>query len=201
MKPFDLTNPDRLTCDEMPPEMLATMKACAEAGARVEFYYNIPQRWREIDPAWVGSSAYRLWPLIGERREWRGGPCPMPVGTEVTAWLRNDDIKVYQPAKFRWEHSKLHPALDIIAYRVDFLPEAVPSENCVSCGRVIDTREKESGGDGLGAENDDGSWSCTSRCQDQHHRAVMIAELRAMRMRPEVRKMVDRFIAVVECGE
>ena len=161
MKPFDLTNPDRLTCDEMPPEMLATMKACAEAGARVEFYYNIPQRWREIDPAWVGSSAYRLWPLIGERREWRGGPCPVPAGAEVTVWLRNDDIKVYQPAKFRWEHSKMHSALDIIAYRVDFLPEAVPVPP----------------------------------------HAALIAEARAMRMRPDVRKMVDRFIAVVECGE
>ena len=163
MKPFDLTNPDHLTCDEMPPEMLAAMKACAKAGARVEsYYYYVAQgKWEEIDPGWGSGVIYRLWPLIGERREWRGGPCPVPAGAEVTAWLRNDDIKIYQPAKFRWWHSKLHPALDMIAYRVDFLPEAVPVPPY----------------------------------------AALITELRAMRMRPEVRKLVDRFIAVVECGE
>ena len=161
MKPFDLTNPDRLTCDEMPPEMLRQMQAAVKAGARVELYRGDIRDWKAISPVWATDLIYRLWPLIGERREWRGGPCPVPAGAEVTVWLRNDDIKVYQPAKFRWEHSKLHPALDIIAYRVDFLPEAVP---------VLP-------------------------------HAVMIAEARAMRMRPEVRKMVDRFIAVVECGE
>ena len=161
MKPFDLTNPDRLTCDDMPPEMLATMKACAKAGARVELRYNTAQKWEEIDPDWHVNLTYRLWPLIGERREWRGGPCPVPAGAEVTAWLRNDDIKIYQPAKFRWGHSKAHSALDIIAYRVDFLPEAVPIPP----------------------------------------HAALIADARAMRMRPEVRKLVEQLIAVVEGGE
>ena len=161
MKPFDLTNPDRLTCDEMPPEMLATMKACAEAGARVGYYNNELGEWIEIGPWFCADGAYRLWPLIGERREWRGGPCPVPAGAEVTAWLRNDDIKIYQPAKFRWGHSKAHSALDIIAYRVDFLPEAVPIPP----------------------------------------HAALIADARAMRMRPEVRKLVDRLIAVMEGGE
>ena len=162
MTPFDLTNPDRLTCDEMPPEMLATMKACAEAGARVELYRSVTNDWAESSRySWVGVLAYRPWPLIGERREWRGGPCPVPAGAEITAWLRNDDIKIYQPAKFRWAHSKLHPALDIIAYRVDSLSEALP---------VLP-------------------------------HGALIAEARAMRMRPEVRKLVDRFIVVVECGE
>ena len=161
MKPFDLTNPDRLTCDEMPPEMLATMKACSKAGARVESYQSASKYWAGISPVWVKTRAYRLWPLIGERREWRGGPCPVPAGAEVTAWLRNDDIKTYQPAKFRWEHSKMHPAMDIIAYRVDSLPEALP---------VLP-------------------------------HATLIAEARAMRMRPEVRGLVDRLIAVVEGGE
>ena len=161
MKPFDLTNPDHLTCDEMPPEMLAAMKACAKAGARVERYQSASKYWVGISPVWTMNIIYRLWPLIGERREWRGGPCPVPVGTEVTAWLRNDDIKIYQPAKFRWEHSKVHAALDIIAYRVDSLPEAVPVPP----------------------------------------HAALITELRAMRMRPEVRKLVDRLIAAVECGE
>ena len=163
MKPFDLTNPDRLTCDEMPPEMLATMKACAEAGARVELYRSVTNDWAESSRySWVGVLAYRPWPLIGERREWRGGPCPVPVGTEVTVWLRNGAIHSgYTGTGFGWEHSKAHAAMDIIAYRVDFLPEAVP---------ILP-------------------------------HAALIAEARAMRMRPEVRKMVERFIAAVECGE
>ena len=124
---IDLTNPDHLTCDEMPPEMLATMKACVDAGARVEYFSTVRRGWGEIKFPWFcADGAYRLWPLIGERREWRGGPCPVPAGTEVTVWRRNNDIRIYQPAKFRWGHSKVHSALDIIAYRVDFLPEAVP---------------------------------------------------------------------------
>ena len=158
---IDLTNPDHLTCDEMPPEMLATMKACVDAGARVEYFSTVRRGWGEIKFPWFcEDGVYRLWPLIGEYREWRGGPCPVPAGAVVTAWLRNDDIKINQPAKFRWEHSKLHAAMDIIAYRVDSLPEALPSPY-----------------------------------------AALITEARAMRMRPEVRKLVDRLIAVVECGE
>ena len=36
---------------------------------------------------------------------------------------------------------------------------------------------------------------------ERRYIASLITELRAMRMRPEVRKLVDRLIAVVECGE
>ena len=163
MKPFDLTNPDRLTCDEMPPEMLAAMKACAKAGARVEsYYYSVVQgKWEEIDPGWGSGVIYRLWPKIGERREWRGGPCPVPAGAVLMVWRRGSSFSNCVASSQRWGHSKVHSALDIIAYRVDSLPEAVP---------VLP-------------------------------HAALIAEARAMRMRPEVRKLVERFITVVECGE
>ena len=161
MKPLDLTNPDRLTCDEMPPKMLDAMKACADAGARVELYQSASKYWAGISPVWVKTRAYRLWPLIGERREWRGGPCPVPAGAEVTVWRRGSSLSNCVASSQRWGHSKMHPALDIIAYRVDSLPEAV---------HVLP-------------------------------HATLITELRAMRMRPEVRKLVERLIAVVECGE
>ena len=161
MKTYDLTNPDHLTCAQMPPEMLAIMKACAKAGARVELYQSASKYWAGIGPAWVKTRAYRLWPQIGERREWRCGPCPVPAGAEVTVWRRGSSLSNCVASSQRWEHSRVHADFDIIAYRVDFLPEAVPVPP----------------------------------------HAALIADARAMRMRPEVRKLVERFITMVEGGE
>lgn len=36
--------------------------------------------------------------------------------------------------------------------------------NCVRCGRIIDTRENEDGGDEFGCELSDGRWTCSEEC-------------------------------------
>lgn len=38
--------------------------------------------------------------------------------------------------------------------------------NCCNCGRIVDTREKDEGGDGFGAELSDGRWTCSPECWD-----------------------------------
>ena len=36
--------------------------------------------------------------------------------------------------------------------------------NCAVCGRVIDTRERENGGDDFGCQMSSGEWVCSSEC-------------------------------------
>ncbi len=40
--------------------------------------------------------------------------------------------------------------------------------NCVVCGRIVDTREKDDGGDGHGCEYPEG-WTCSSECAEKLH--------------------------------
>lgn len=40
--------------------------------------------------------------------------------------------------------------------------------NCVTCGRIVDTREKDEGGDGHGCEYPEG-WTCSSGCAEKLH--------------------------------
>lgn len=65
---------------------------------------------------------------------------------------------------------------DKIEEHIDFAyaQNAVPSQvtvkpvawiaNCCICGRIIDTREKETGGDEFGAAVDGDRWACSSKC-------------------------------------
>lgn len=36
--------------------------------------------------------------------------------------------------------------------------------SCVKCGRIVDTREAEDGGDTHGSQLSDGQWVCSSEC-------------------------------------
>jgi hypothetical protein len=47
---------------------------------------------------------------------------------------------------------------------------AVPAwlSNCVVCGRIVDTRETDEGGDGHGCEYPEG-WTCSSACAETLH--------------------------------
>lgn len=38
--------------------------------------------------------------------------------------------------------------------------------NCCMCGRIVDTREVEDGGDKFGAQSSDGTWTCSFECWD-----------------------------------
>jgi hypothetical protein len=38
--------------------------------------------------------------------------------------------------------------------------------NCCSCGRVVDTLEKEEGGDGHGAQLNNKKWICSEDCEN-----------------------------------
>lgn len=38
--------------------------------------------------------------------------------------------------------------------------------NCRYCGRIIDKREAEDGGDSYGCQHSDGLWTCSSECSD-----------------------------------
>lgn len=38
--------------------------------------------------------------------------------------------------------------------------------NCCNCGRIVDTRETDEGGDGFGAELSDDRWTCSPECWD-----------------------------------
>ena len=49
--------------------------------------------------------------------------------------------------------------------------------HCATCRRVIDMRETDEGGDGFGAENEDGTWSCSSGCQSEHYLNAANAKL------------------------
>lgn len=40
--------------------------------------------------------------------------------------------------------------------------------HCVVCGRIVDTREKDEGGDGHGCEYPEG-WTCSSECAEKLH--------------------------------
>ena len=49
--------------------------------------------------------------------------------------------------------------------------------HCATCRRVIDMRETDEGGDGFGAENEDGTWSCSSGCRSEHYLNAANAKL------------------------
>ena len=49
--------------------------------------------------------------------------------------------------------------------------------HCAICRRVIDMRETDDGGDGFGAENEDGTWSCSSGCQSEYYLNAANAKL------------------------
>lgn len=39
--------------------------------------------------------------------------------------------------------------------------------NCCMCGRIVDTREVEDGGDKFGAQSAGGLWTCSFECWDE----------------------------------
>lgn len=81
---------------------------------------------------------------------------------------------VGMPAKIAWPHYVLHDAIkEIEALRAsldDMTSQRDEARkhiaNCCQCGRIIDTREADEGGDAFGCGLQEGLWVCSTECYD-----------------------------------
>lgn len=84
------------------------------------------------------------------------------AGKAIASWC----VKNIQP---NLEMDTLLHALDAALAPTD-AAQARPAwlSNCVVCGRIVDAREKDEGGDGHGCEYPEG-WTCSSDCAEKLH--------------------------------
>ncbi len=150
------------TPDKLPKEMrFHTCAATKEAWARVaDTIAALPaQGVPEIEERKFYHDAWPLTKLL-EARDLGNG-------------LLTDDGEAW---RYRLTHSDARGKYDVLyrpTRKIAALEPAsggVPAwlSNCVVCGRIVDTREKDEGGDGHGCEYKEG-WTCSSECAEKLH--------------------------------